>query len=327
MAALFHPACLRSCRFAPCTFCDATPAAGVAACHLIPRVSTTLAAVLRLIVNADDYGLAPGINRAVDELFDRHALTSATLMSGAAFAVDAAAFARDHPKLGVGCHLVLLDGSPLSDPASVSSLLGKDGGSMNPTLGTFVRQIFRGRIQPADIEREVTAQINRAIALGITPTHVDTHKHTHMFASVMEPVLKGAEASGITAIRNPFEPEWSVRASSGAGFRRKTEVRLLRRLQEKFLGLVRDFGFATTDGTLGIAATGSLDSATLEAILGAAPDGTYELVCHPGYVDDALRSTSTRLLDSRSTELRSLSECAALLSQRAELISYRELQP
>jgi chitin disaccharide deacetylase len=91
--------------------------------------------------------------------------------------------------------------------------------------------------------------------------------------------------------------------------------------------LVRDFGFATTDGTLGITATGSLESATVKRILEAAPDGTYELVCHPGYVDDALRSSSTRLLDSRSTELHSLAECAALIRQRADLISYRELRP
>lgn len=278
-------------------------------------------------MNADDYGLTPGINRAVGELFEQRALTSATLMSGAAFAAEAAAFAREHPNLGVGCHVTLLDGAPLSDPVSVPSLMGKDKSSMNPTLGAFVSQIFRGRIRASDIEREVTAQINQAKSLGITPTHVDTHKHTHMFASVLEPLLKAAEASGIASIRNPFEPEWSVRVSSGASFRRRTEVRLLRRLQEKFLGLIRDFGFATTDGTVGIAATGSLDSTTLKAILDAAPDGTYELVCHPGYVDDALRSTSTRLLDSRSTELSSLTECAALLNQRAELISYRELRP
>ncbi len=282
--------------------------------------------MLRLIVNADDYGLTPGINRAVEELCMQRAITSATLMSAAASVQPAAAFATAHPELGVGCHIVLLDGSPAADPASVPSLLASDGKSLHRTLGTFLMKMFRGEIRAGDIEREVTAQIQRMKALGLTPTHVDTHKHTHMFPAVLAPVLKAAKACGVGAIRNPFEPEWSVRASSEAGWKRKTEVRLLRRYRENFLRMVREQGFATTDGALGVAATGSLDTATLRAILAAGPqEGTFELVCHPGYVDDELRASSTRLLDSRAIEVGALSDCASLLQDRAELISYREL--
>jgi chitin disaccharide deacetylase len=288
--------------------------------------STTLTAVLRLIVNADDYGLTPGINRAVEELFVGRALTSATLMTGAPCVGPAVAFARTHIELGVGCHLTLLDGAPVADPASVPSLLSNDGKTLHRSLRAFLSKMFRGGIQADDIEREVAAQIQRMKSLGLTPTHVDTHKHTHMFPEVLAPLLKAAKSLGILAIRNPFEPEWSVRTSPGAGWKRKTEVRLLRRFRGTFLRQVTQQGFTTTEGTLGVAATGSLTSATLRALLESAPTrGTFELVCHPGYVDDELRASSTHLLASRTTEVASLMESASLLRQKAELISYREL--
>jgi predicted glycoside hydrolase/deacetylase ChbG (UPF0249 family) len=282
----------------------------------------------RLIVNADDYGLTPGINRAIETLAEQRALTSATFMAGAAQAVQAAAYAQAHRGFGVGCHVVLVDGKPVARPEDVASLLRPGHETFYPKLGDFLRAVFAGRIRPEHIEVEATAQINRLRDSGIQPTHVDTHKHTHMFPSVLVPLLRAAKSTGVRAIRNPFEPGWSVDATASAPRLRKTEVTLLRALYaRRFLNCAKEAGIATCDGTLGIAATGSLDEPTLRAILPAMPEGTWELVCHPGHVDDALHNVETRLRESREIEFESLENIAAFLPGNTTLINYGELAP
>ncbi|MFP5236895.1 MAG: ChbG/HpnK family deacetylase [Acidobacteriota bacterium] len=259
--------------------------------------------VVRLIVNADDFGMTAGINRAVLELHQVGALTSATLMARAAATSSATEMARANPRLGVGCHVVLVDGEPIS--AGRTSLA--PGGHFYPTLGGFLRALFRGAIREADLYREAFAQIQSLQASGVTLTHIDTHKHTHMFPQVLRPVLRAAKECGIRAVRNPFEPQWSIAATPGAPWVRRLEVRLLRRLEPRFRRIVAEEGFATTDGAIGVLATGTLDAATIDSLLRAAPaSGTYELVTHPGYNDAELGGVRTRLRESRNTEREAL---------------------
>jgi predicted glycoside hydrolase/deacetylase ChbG (UPF0249 family) len=282
----------------------------------------------RLIINADDYGLTPGINRAIETLQEQRAVTSATLMASAAQTAEAAAYARAHPAFGVGCHIVLVDGEPLAPPEEVASLLRPGHQTFYPKLGDFLRAMFAGRIRPEHIEIEAAAQINRLRDSGIQPTHVDTHKHTHMFPAVLNPLLRAAKTTGVGAVRNPFEPGWSVDATAAAPRLRKTEVTFLRAMYaRRFLNGVKDAGIATCDGTIGIAATGSLDAATLRAILAAVPEGTWELVCHPGHIDAALHNVETRLRESREIEFEALEDIAAVLPATTTLINYGELAP
>ena len=164
----------------------------------------------RLILNADDFGLTQGINRAIGELHSAGVITSTTLMaSGAAFD-EAVEVARTHPALGVGCHIVLTDGAPVSPPGSIPSLIGADGKSFRPSLVDFVQALLLGRIKEEEVALEALAQIERLERAGIQPTHLDTHKHTHLFPSIGRTLLQIAERCGIHAIRNPFEPEWSL---------------------------------------------------------------------------------------------------------------------
>ncbi len=263
-------------------------------------------AARQLIVNADDFGLTPGVNRAVLQLNRAGVLPSATLMAtGGAFRA-AAHDAFVQPELSVGCHLVLLDGAPVLHPADLPTLA--PGGQLRPTLGAFLRDLLRGRIREAEIEAEATAQIRRLQTAGITPAHVDTHKHTHMFGRVLRPVLRAALACGVPAIRNPFEPLWATRATPGAPRQRRWEVHLLRTRRPSFLRAVRRAGLATTDGAVGVLATGTLDEATLEQLLAAMPAGVWELVCHPGYPDADLEAVRTRLVGTRETERAALLE-------------------
>jgi predicted glycoside hydrolase/deacetylase ChbG (UPF0249 family) len=235
------------------------------------------------------------------------ALTSATLMATAAYTADAAAEATANSGLGVGCHIVLVDGQPALPHASIPAL-APDSGDFRRTLGIFVRDLMLGRIPESEIESEATAQIRRVQSLGARVTHLDTHKHTHIFPRVLRPLLRAALACGVRAIRNPFEPNWSLKATSGAPSSRQLQVRLLRTQRRKFLKLVNQAGLGSTDGAIGVLATGTLNAETLRRLLNAMPDGTWELVCHPGYVDEDLNRAHTRLRGSRAVEHSALLE-------------------
>lgn len=280
----------------------------------------------RLIINADDFGLTAGVNRAILELHQAGLLTSTTLMAKAAATDQAVEIAHSAPKLGVGCHVVLVDGEPLLSPRrELPHLTDSVSGRFHPTLGAFLKQLFTGRIRSSEIEAEAAAQIALLQSRGLRLTHIDTHKHTHMFPAVLRPVLRAAKAAGIHAIRNPFEPRWSLRATPGAPLIRSTEVRLLRLLEPTFRRIVAEEGFVTTDGAIGVLATGTLDLATVTSLLRSLPVGTWELVSHPGYNDSDLAKAHTRLLASRETEREAL--CAVEEFSRLELISFAAMQP
>jgi predicted glycoside hydrolase/deacetylase ChbG (UPF0249 family) len=291
--------------------------------------------VRRLIVNADDFGLTDGINRAVQDLHQSGALTSTTLMAASPRFDEAVEISQQQKLLGVGCHIVVLDGIPVADPETIPTLLdsARQRGSeprFRATLGEFVRDLYLDRIDSAHIEREAIAQILRLQQAGINLTHVDTHKHTHMFPHVLKSVMRAAQACNIRTIRNPFEPSWSVAATAGAGLVRAWQVRLLRTLRHSFWKSIHERGFTTTDGCIGVAATGTLNEATLRALLNRLPEGTFELVCHPAYMDDELKATRTRLQQSRQVEQAALQPLPSILgefSSPVQLINFGQLSP
>jgi hopanoid biosynthesis associated protein HpnK len=262
--------------------------------------------VPRLIVNADDFGIAPGVNRAILELHAAEVLTSATLMAHASATEEAVKMAIAMPTLGVGCHVVLVDGKPVSDPGKIPSLVDRSTEEFHPTLGSFLKRLYTARIRSSEIEAEAAAQIAQLQSCGLRLTHIDTHKHLHMFPPVLRAVLRAAKAAGIRAVRNPFEPIWSVNATANAPDLRRAEVLFLRRFERRFRRIVAQEGFVTTDGAVGVLATGTLEIASLHALISAMPEGTFEFVAHPGYRDDVLARVRTRLLESREIERNAL---------------------
>jgi chitin disaccharide deacetylase len=284
----------------------------------------------RLILNADDFGLTRGINRAIGELHSAGVLTSATLMANGPAFEDAVAVAHAHPTLGVGCHIVLTDGTPVSPPDTIPSLIGADGKSFRPSLLDFLQTLFRGRIREEDIARESLAQIHKLQRAGIDVTHLDTHKHTHLFPAITRPLLEIAERTAIRAIRNPFEPNWSLALDHGSNTRRLA-IKLVNRLRPRFEASLQlhQGRILTTDGTVAISATGEMNAATLAAVLNALPPtGTYELCCHPGYNDRDLDAVTTRLRAHRAVEREALlTEVPGLLAQpnAPRLIHYGSL--
>ena len=262
----------------------------------------------RLIINADDFGLTSGVNRAIAELHQAGVLTSATLMATGAAFDDAVAIAHANPTLGVGCHITLVDGIPVAHPQSIPTLIGSDGKTLRPSLVDFVQALLRGEIREDDIEREAAAQVQKLQRAGIDVTHLDTHKHTHLFPGVARPLLHLAERTSIGAVRSPFEPAWT-RSLGHGGLLRRLQISLLHRMQPRFQAIpqLRHAHVLTTQGTLGISATGDLNAATLSETLAALPsDGVFELCCHPGYNDKDLDAITTRLRDTRDTEREAL---------------------
>ena len=279
----------------------------------------------RIIINADDFGLTNGVNQAIVELHGHGMLTSATLMARASATEEAIEQALGTPTLGVGCHVVLIDGSPITPVELLPCLAAAK--KLRPTLGPFLVRTYASRAAGCniaqDIETEASAQIFKLQRSGLHLTHIDTHKHTHMFPKILRPVLRAARAAGIRTIRNPYEPAWSVHATPGAPWLRRAQVDVLRAFQSSFRRIVAEEGFVTTDGAIGVLATGTLDSATLTSLLNSMPDGTWELVTHPGYNDPSLARVRTRLLASREIEYQALKN--ASISQGIELIHFGQL--
>jgi len=280
-------------------------------------------------VNADDFGLTAGVNRAIIEGNHSGIVTSATLMANAKATDAAIDLARTQPSLKTGCHVVLIDGVPL---ASNLPSLTDSSPRFRSSLKQFALAATRGQIAADEIQREVEAQIRKLQSCGVTITHVDSHKHTHMFPCVLRPMLRAAKACGIRAVRNPFEPLKSWPAGMVLGspglWLRLAGVMGFQIFAAEFRRALKEEGMVSTDGTVGIAVTGMLDQKRLLRILEALPEGTWELVCHPGYSDPDLQAAGTRLTQSREVELSALTSAEtkkALARRQIDLISYADL--
>ncbi len=253
------------------------------------------------------------------------------MANGPAFA-QAADLAKTVPRLSIGCHVVLIDGQPVLSSEKLPSLIARPPAiHFRDGLKTFAARAIAGRINPEEIAAEATAQILKIQSAGISVSHIDTHKHTHLFPKILRPLLRAASSRGVRAVRNPFGQRMPLRSSQLLArpnlWTRYAEVQVLRRFARKFREAVAREGFVTPDGTLGIEVTGALDETLFEAIARNIPEGTWEFVCHPGYNDADLQRSKTRLRESRETELRVLTLGAArdiLLREGIELISYRD---
>jgi len=286
--------------------------------------------VPRLIINADDFGLTPGVNRGIVQAARTRGTFSATIMAGSKAFPEAIALARETPQLKTGCHVVLIDGEPVGENAPS---LVVNNGRFRSSVKDFCRAALRSQIAPDEVRREAEAQIRKIQSQGITLTHIDSHKHTHVLSRILVPLLQAAKACGIRAVRNPFEPirSWPLgRVAATPGlWVRAAGVTGFRAFHGAFRRAIREAGMLTPDGTVGMVATGFLDQKMLTAILKALPEGTWELVCHPGYADSDLEAAGTRLVQSRQVELNALAseETRKVMNEQGiELISYADLK-
>ncbi len=240
----------------------------------------------RLIVNADDFGLCASVNRGILEAHRNGIVTSATLLANAPGFQDAVALARETPTLGVGVHLNLTRGRPLSPPAEVPSLVRQDGAFAYGPWG-LPWAIVRGRMALRDVRREWAAQVARVRGAGIAPTHLDSEKHVHLLPPLFEVAISLAQAEGILALRAGAEP--GLLACLAPGNPQWYKAAILAPLGRRARRRAAQAGLRAPDRVLGIVDGGRLDGARLPRLLGRAGDGVAELICHPGYESPELR--------------------------------------
>jgi predicted glycoside hydrolase/deacetylase ChbG (UPF0249 family) len=270
--------------------------------------------VKNLIVNADDLGWTDGVNRGILEAFHHGIVTSTSLLANGAAFTGGVEAARSAPGLGVGVHLNLSDGPPTADRELVTTLLNNDGDFAGGPESLLLRRA-RGGLLLSEVESEWDAQIQKVRDAGIAPTHLDGHKHVHMLPGFFEIALRLAKRHEVGAIRLALEAS-SLRAALSSGSNQNAGVVLKQGVQARGLKLLaRDAreqaeraGISTADYFCGIAQTGELTRDGVEQFVKSLPDGTTELMCHPGYMDSALQQTATRLQNSRQTELQILTD-------------------
>lgn len=237
----------------------------------------------RLVVNADDFGLARDVNQGIVEAHREGILTAATLMAtGAAFA-DAVRLAKEHPALDIGCHLVLVGTPPFPQ-----------------TVPQLVRALTLRRIRIYD---ELAAQVRKVLDCGIAPSHLDTHKHTHLLPPVLDAVARISEEFGIPWVRRPFD--FPIQPG-GASWMQRAANHSFGMARGRFERVLTRHGCRSTDHFAGFQMTGQVDVAALVELIGSLPDGSTEFMCHPGRCTQELLALRTRLKESRERELRAL---------------------
>jgi predicted glycoside hydrolase/deacetylase ChbG (UPF0249 family) len=237
----------------------------------------------RLIVNADDFGFTRDVNAGIVEAHRRGILTATTLMAtgGATSDAfdDAVRLAKETPTLDIGCHLVLV-GAP-GFPATIPEL---------------VQAVALRRIRIYDA---LAQQVRRIADAGLRPTHLDTHKHTHLLPPVLDAVARVSEEFQIPWVRRPFDFPLQP---GGVGWKN----RLMRMRNPSFERTFARHHCRSTDWFAGFRLTGIYGSGDLIDVIRALPEGVTEFMCHPGRCGDDLRAARTRLKESREQELRAL---------------------
>jgi chitin disaccharide deacetylase len=280
-------------------------------------------------VNADDLGWAEGVNRGIAEAHRHGIVTSASLLANGGAYESAVKLALLTPGLGVGVHLNLSDGAPVADAETVTSLVN-DRGEFSGGPESLLLRLARRGLALEEVEREWDAQIQKVCESGIRPTHVDGHKHVHMLPGLFDIALRAAKRHGIDAIRVSHE-ESSLRVALAAGatktsvMKQGVQARGLKLLAADAREAAERAGLATADYFCGIAQTGELTRHGLLRLLEVLPEGTTELMVHPGYVDEALDKSATRLKRSRQTEVEILTDTEVrnlVASQGIRLIDY-----
>lgn len=263
------------------------------------------------MVNADDFGFTRDVNEGIVEAHRNGILTATTLMANGAAFDHAVELAKATPALDIGCHLVLVGGESLVSgrayPRDVKDL-----------LLALARREF-------SIERELDAQVRRIVDAGLQPTHLDTHKHTHLLPPVLDVVARLARRYGIGWVRRPFD--FPMQAGA-VPLSRRLLGRSLGFLRPRFHRVLEANGCRTTDHFAGFSVTGYLRTQELVGLLAGLPDGATEFMTHPGRCTAELRAARTRLKESREEELKALTAAEARQALHAagvQLASYRDL--
>ena len=242
------------------------------------------ATVKRLIVNADDFGLTAGVTDGIIEAHLHGIVTSTSLMaSGAAF-FHAVRQAAAHPALDAGIHLTLVEEKPVAETGNIPTL-ARANGLLPANYRDLVFGVAVGRIRRKDIETEMRAQVEKCLAAGVQPTHLDSHQHVHAFPAILGIALRIAADYKIRAVRLPLDSPWGRDGFWSSRLAEKLALTLMARYDGRAIRRAR---LLACERAKGIFDSGALNEARLLKIIGGLTGGNTELVCHPGHEDPIL---------------------------------------
>jgi predicted glycoside hydrolase/deacetylase ChbG (UPF0249 family) len=283
----------------------------------------------KLIINADDLGMSRGITDGILVAHRYGFLTSASLlvnMPASEYAVERVASA---PKLGVGVHLNICQGRPISPASEVRSLV--DAGGNFWAAAQMIRKLWAWRINAAELETEFCAQIRWAKNRGLELTHADSHHHMHIYPAALGAFSRALAAEGILCARAARCTQWAAEAGLGGphegGLLRRLSVQAYRAaVQTTFLGGLISPGSRISFLSRDRHHAGDLKLAW-RSTLARLPAGTFELACHPGLYQEGFSETD-RICAQREAEFRWLTdpELREVVARNGiQLITYREL--
>ena len=283
--------------------------------------------MIRAIVNADDFGLSPGINDGILLAHQKGILTSATLMANMPGFDHAVGLAKANPKLGVGIHLNIVRGKPLSPPETVRTLVTAEG-LFPADMPYLLKMIRKKAVRPEEIEREFRAQIEKTLAAGIRISHFDSEKHAHTIPLVFGVALKLASEYNVPRIRfiNEICLTWPL-AQSLKSWLIFTWCSSMRKK-------IRENGIMVADRFYGLCKSGRMTAERLKNILGSLGEGTAEIMVHPGFVRPELADLepvigSYYINKFREAELEALLDDGLMEIVRARdirLVTFHELR-
>ena len=231
-----------------------------------------------MIVTADDFGLAPEVNEAVETAHRSGILTAASLMIGAPATADAVDRARRLRSLKVGLHIVLTDGYPVSPASRLPNLVDSSGRLRSDMARASIR-IFVDPMVRRQVADEIAAQFEAFLATGLRLDHVDCHKHWHLHPTIAGLILDIGQRYGMTALRIPGEPAHVLKlidkqTSANLSWLTSTWAALLK-------ARVRRRSVLAADRVFGLAWSGAMTEARLAGLLAHLPDGLTEIYFHP----------------------------------------------
>lgn len=286
----------------------------------------------RLIINADGFGFTPGMNKGIYEAIAYGVVTSTSCVVNFPYIEEVSNLASDFPKISIGIHFNLSVGKPVTHPESVPTLVNERGEFWGVALG---RRILSGKIKYKEMKRELENQIKILLERGIQPTHWDGHQDKHLYPAFFFAAMSVAKKHGILRMRTHrryfFVPSPARRKSFIIKHFFLRPHRLLTHLSMRlFMKVAKVSGFRMADRLLTpiiMEDSGKYLLETWLSLVRNLPEGTSEIICHPGYVDDVLRKYA-KYVQQREQELRVLTSerlKREIENQRVELISFREL--
>jgi predicted glycoside hydrolase/deacetylase ChbG (UPF0249 family) len=283
----------------------------------------------RLIINADDFGLSRGITDGILLTHEKGILTSASLMVNQPATEYAISRAENATELGVGIHLNLTQGTPVLPKEQIPSLVNQAGEFYS--CRTLAKKLLGLQVSTQEIEAEFRAQIRLMKSYGLMPTHADSHHRIHMYPSAARAFHNAIISEGIRRARAPRKQYWPANGRWGGPHSGPLYRRLAAKSYLEFLQSVifRDLQLPDAGVTFHPSYSGNLSAlpTAWENTLEHLPAGSYEMWCHPGFLENGFSGTDS-IAEQREVEIgiltnKNLRELAR--RREIQLISFRQL--